>query len=101
MLSSDLPLIHKDRDTLGECLGRLGVKAPSEFERVAVQFPATLTNDLPQLHQFIAQRLIAAFLLQARQEKVEIVLPTQQFAQRFRTVSYFLQNPAVNRLQNA
>ena len=77
---SSCTLIDEDRDALCERLGWLGVKAATKFERIVTQPLASFPDELVKLHQFTAQRLIATFLLQARQKKIEIVFATQQFA---------------------
>ena len=77
---SSCALIDEERDALCERLGWLGVKAATKFERIATQSFASFPDELVKLRQFTAQRLIAAFLLQARQKKIEIMFATHQFA---------------------
>jgi hypothetical protein len=77
---SSCALVDEDRDALREGLGWLGVKAAAKFERIATQPFASFPDDLVKLRQFTAQRLIAVFLAQARQKKMEIMFATQQFA---------------------
>src|SRR6266498_1161702 len=76
---SSCALADEDRDALRERFGWLGVKAATKFERIATQPFASFPDGLLQLRQFTAQRVIAAFLLQAREKKIEIMFATQQF----------------------
>src|SRR4029434_7429893 len=62
-------LTHKDRDALRESLGGLGVETSPEFEGICAQSFASLTDQLLQLCEFIAESFIAAFLLQTRPKK--------------------------------
>ena len=73
---SSCALADEDRDALRERFGWLGVKASAKFERIATQPFASFPDDLVKLHQFTVQRVIAAFLLQARQKKIGIVFAT-------------------------
>src|SRR5207249_7992533 len=68
------PLADKYGDALGKHLGFLCVEAPTKFERIAPQSLTAFADYLLELYQLVAQCFIAAFLLQARQQKIEIVL---------------------------
>src|SRR4030095_3918606 len=68
---SSCALADEDRDALCERLGRRGVKAPTKFESIVTQPFTSLPDELVKLRQFTAQRVIAAFLVQARQKKME------------------------------
>src|SRR4029450_13960368 len=74
---SSRALIDEDRDALCERFGRLGVKAATKFERIAAQPFTSFPDELVKMRQFTAQRVIAAFLVQARQKKMEIMFATQ------------------------
>src|ERR1051325_8745373 len=49
----------------------------------------------------MGKRFIAAVLIQAREEKIEIVLVPQQFTENFRIVSHLFQDRSVQWLQNS
>src|SRR6478672_10695177 len=91
----------EDGDAFCERLGWLRVKTPSEFHCIAAQSFAAFGNHFLELRQFAGQRFIAAFLLQARTQKIEIVLAPQQFAQDLRVVSHLFQDRSVQWLQNS
>jgi hypothetical protein len=81
-------LTGKDGDAFSERLGWLGVETPSEFQRIAAQSFAAFANQFLELRQFASERFVAAFLLQSRPQKIEIMLTPQQFAKDFRIVSH-------------
>src|SRR5207248_10870855 len=86
---------------LGKRLGRLRVKAPSEFERIAVQsFPA-FSNELLPLHEFVVESLIAAFSVQAGEKERKIVGRSEQFTKGLCVAGNFLEHQPITRPQNA
>src|SRR5438067_10858215 len=94
-------LVDKHRDSLGERLGWLRVKAPSKFARIAMQSFASFLNKLLQLHKFVVERLIAAFSVEASQKERKIVGASEQFTQRLCVGGNFLENQPIKRPQNA
>ena len=58
---------------------------------------ASFSDELLQLHEFIIQRLIAAFLFQAGEKERKIVRASEQFTQSFRVAGNFLENQPVKR----
>src|SRR4029077_3270157 len=94
-------LAGEDGDAFCERSRWLGVETPSEFQRIATQSFAAFGNQFLELRQFVGERLIAAFLLQTRPKKIEIVLTSQQFTQHLRIMSHLFQNRAVQWLQNS
>src|SRR5260370_28782746 len=94
-------LVDKERDSLGECLGRLRVKASPKFERIAMQSFASFLDKLLQLHEFVVERLIAPFSVQASQKERKVVGASEQFTQRLCVTGNFLENQPIKRPQNA
>src|SRR5882672_7433933 len=85
----------EDRDAFCERLRWLSVETPPEFQRIAAQSFAAFGNQFLELPQFVSECCVAAFLLQARKKKLEIVLTPQQFAQDLAVVSHLFQNRSV------
>jgi threonine synthase len=73
-------LTYEDGDALGKGLRGLSIETSSQFECVCAQSFASLTDQLLEFREFIAQRCVAVFPLQARPKKLEIVLAPQYFA---------------------
>src|SRR6266699_25632 len=96
-----LSLRSEDGDAFCKSFGGLGVETPSEFQRITAQSFAAFTNHFLQFSQFVSECCVAAFLLQARKEKIEIVLTPQQFTQDLRVMSHLFQNRSVQWVQNS
>ena len=70
LLVTLFPFTGEDGDAFCERLRWLGVETPPEFQRIAAQSFAPFTNHFLESRQFVGQRFITAFLLQARAQKV-------------------------------
>src|ERR1051326_5212743 len=92
---------HEDGDAFCKSFGRLRIETPSKFQCVTVQSFAPLPNELSELSQFAPESLVTAFFLQPRQEKIQVVLTTEQFTQNVGVMRHLLQNYSVEWLQNA
>ena len=68
------PFTGEDGDAFRERFRWLGIETPSEFQRIAAQSFAAFANQFLKLRQFMGERFITAFLLQARAQKIQIVL---------------------------
>ena len=68
------PFAGEDGDAFCERFRWLRVETPSEFQSIAAQSFAAFANQFLELRQFVGERFIAAFPLQARPQKIEIVL---------------------------
>src|SRR5205807_781312 len=90
-----------DGDEFCERLRWLGVETPAEFQRITAYWFSAFTNHFLQFSQFVSECCVAAFLLQARKEKIEIVLTPQQFTQDLRVMSHLFQNRSVQWVQNS
>ena len=68
---------REDGDAFCKRFGRLCIEAPPKFQCVATQSFTAFANELLELSQFVRERFITAFFLQAHQKKNQIVLTTQ------------------------
>ena len=62
---------------------------------------ASFPDEFLQLHEFVVERLIAAFSVEAGEKKSKIVGTSEQFTQRFCVTGNFLENQPIKRPQNA